>query len=75
LTGPIVSAAPRLSPLIRVIFASRAHKTVDQILMIVAGGGYVEFDGGSARYVRYGVIFDVNPAFDTRMRRRQREEI
>jgi hypothetical protein len=52
-----------------------AQKTVGQIQIIVAGGGHVEFDGRSARYVRYWVIFDVNPAFNTRLRRWQREEV
>jgi uncharacterized phage protein gp47/JayE len=52
-----------------------AQKTVGKIQIVVSGGGQIEFEGGSACYVRYGVIFDVNPAFDTRLRRRQREEI
>jgi hypothetical protein len=56
-------------------YRPHAQKTVGQIQIIVAGGGHVEFDGGSARYVRYWVVFDVNPAFDTRLRRRQREEV
>jgi hypothetical protein len=54
---------------------SHAQKTVGLIQIIVAGGDRVEFDGCSARYVRYWVIIDVNSAFDTRWHRRQREEI